>query len=233
MLIPYHVDVPMFRIPWMNWMLILTTVVLFPVCGYFILPELTPFGEGLVLGGPSAAGIVGHMFVHIGILHLLGNMIFLWTFGNAVCAKVGNLFFPLIYLSLGAAAGGISYAIEPRPSAGASGAVSVVVGMFSAWYVLNQISCWLWFIRPLAEIRMPSWLMVLIWLGFNIWGASQSHGHVNFACHLAGFGLGFGLAITLQLVGWVQVEDGERSLLQIMRGQDRGPTRQSLRTPAG
>src|SRR5262245_66608048 len=88
-LVPYHVDVPMRSRPWMNWVVIGLTDVFYPLC---ISSEgLSPLGEHLLLGGKSWVGMVGHVLVHADILHLLGNMLFLWFFANAVCAKVGNL----------------------------------------------------------------------------------------------------------------------------------------------
>src|SRR5258708_4132655 len=85
LLVPYHVDVPMWCRPWMNWVLIGLTVVCYPLC--VSSGKLTPLGEHLMLGGSSWVGMVGHVLVHADILHLLGNMLFLWVFGNAVCAK--------------------------------------------------------------------------------------------------------------------------------------------------
>src|SRR5437660_734913 len=102
-LVPFHVDVPMRTRPWMNWVLIGVTIVFYPFC--VSSGELTPLGEHLMLGGKSWIGVFGHVLVHADPLHLFGNMLFLWVFGNAVCAKVGNLVYPIIYFGLGAAAG--------------------------------------------------------------------------------------------------------------------------------
>src|SRR3954453_14132003 len=98
LLIPYQVDVPMRRLAWANGLLIGLTVVVFPLC--FRKGEFSPFAEALALG-EGRWGWVGHVFVHANLFHLLGNMLFLWVFGNAVCAKVGNLAYPMIYLGLG------------------------------------------------------------------------------------------------------------------------------------
>src|SRR5438552_16812297 len=122
MLIPYHVDVPMSRMPWMNWLIIGVTVIFYPLCSG------TDLGTDLTLGGPSALGIVGHVLVHANVIHLLGNMLFLWLFGNAVCAKVGNLAYPLIYFGLAALVGLADQLVDPRPAVGASGAINGIVG---------------------------------------------------------------------------------------------------------
>jgi membrane associated rhomboid family serine protease len=92
LVIPYHVDVPMRQWPWMNWVLIGVTVLMYPLC--MREEGFTSFGELRVLGeGPL--GWFGHMLLHADLLHLFGNMLFLWVFGNAVCAKIGNLSYGL------------------------------------------------------------------------------------------------------------------------------------------
>ncbi len=222
LLVPYHVDVPMHRLPWMNWVLIGITVLFFPFC--INLEGFTPLGETLKLGGTSWVGMVGHVLVHANLLHLLGNMLFLWVFGNAVCAKVGNLAYPLIYLGLGFLAGMTAYLIDPRPAVGASGAINGIVGMFVVWYLLNELSCWYcyWFfgVANAGQFSVSSFWMVLLWLAFDIWGALKGEGAIGYVAHLAGFAVGFLAAILLLVLGWVQMERGERSLLQILTGSE-------------
>ena len=216
-LIPYHVDVPMRCRPWMNWVLIGLTVLIYPLCVSG--DEFTSLGQTLMLGGKSWLGIVGHMFVHADIFHLLGNMLFLWVFGNAVCAKVGNLVYPFIYVGVGVTAGLISHLIDPRPAVGASGAINGIVGMFVVWYLLNETSCWYgyWFyyVADAGSFSISSYWMILLWLVFDIWGAIASDGSVGYIAHLAGFAAGFVLAIFLLTLRWVVMDRGERSLLQI------------------
>jgi hypothetical protein len=62
---------------------------------YFVWGQIRPF----ILNGWKLKGLFGHIWLHGGILHLLGNMLFLWIFGNAVCAKIGNIRYLLIYYS--------------------------------------------------------------------------------------------------------------------------------------
>src|SRR5262245_20903051 len=122
LLVPYHVDVPMRRVPWMNWVLIGLTVLLYPLCVSG--DHFTELGEELMLGGRSALGVVGHVLVHSSVLHLLGNMLFLWVFGNAVCAKVGNLAYPFVYFGLAVVVALIAHSLDPSPAVGASGAIN-------------------------------------------------------------------------------------------------------------
>jgi membrane associated rhomboid family serine protease len=232
LLVPYHVDVPMRRVPWMNWVLIGLTVVFYPLCvsgGRF-----TDLGEELMLGGKSPLGVVGHVLVHADVLHLLGNMLFLWVFGNAVCAKVGNLAYPFVYLGLGVVAGLVSHLLDPRPAVGASGAINGIVGMFLVWYLLNDISCWygFWFFGAgdSGALQVSSFWMILLWLAFDVWGAIGGAGDIGYLAHLAGFAAGFALAVLLLKLKWVEMEEGERSLLQAF-ADDRGATPVARRRP--
>jgi membrane associated rhomboid family serine protease len=232
LLVPYHVDVPMRCRPWMNWVLIGVTVAFYPLC--LSSRGFTPLGQSLMLGGESWVGWVGHVLVHSGILHLLGNMLFLWVFGNAVCAKVGNLAYPFIYFGLGLTAGLAAFLIDPRPAVGASGAINGVVGMFVVWYLLNEVSCWyaywLFVSGDAGTFSVSSFWMILLWLAFDIWGAVWGGGNIGYVAHLAGFAAGFALAVGLLALRWVEMDRGERSLLQIIRGEEPPPRKKRRQT---
>src|SRR5262249_28031129 len=160
--------------------------------------------------GPSLLGYVGHVFVHGDVLHLLGNMLFLWVFGNAVCGKLGNGPYLALYFGLALCEGLISSTIDPRPAIGASGVIHGVVGMYLVWYSLNEISCWFayWFFSAAGSgtIHVSSFWMILLWLAFDIWGALRGGGNIGYAAHLTGFVLGFGLAIVLLKMKWIEMD---------------------------
>jgi membrane associated rhomboid family serine protease len=224
-IVPYHVDVPMRCRPWTNWVLIGLTIVFYPLC--VSSTGLSQLGEQLMLGGTSWVGFVSHVLVHADLEHLLGNMLFLWLFGNAVCAKVGNLVYPFLYFGLGLAAGLASFLIDPGPAVGASGAINGIVGMFVVWYLLNEISCLYGYLHLTAgdagTFSVSSYWMVLLWLAFDIWGAITGGDNIAYFAHLAGFAIGFLLAILMLVLRWVQMEPGERSLLQILSGDEELP----------
>jgi membrane associated rhomboid family serine protease len=215
----------MSRRPWANWLLMAVTVAMFPLC--YAHGDLTNLGETLKLGGKSPLGLVGHVFVHAGVFHLLGNMVFLWVFGNAVCAKVGNLPFIGLYFALGLISGLCGQLADPRPAVGASGAINGVVGMFVVWYLLNEISCWyaFWFFGTGdgGVIQVSSGWMVLFWLAFDVWGAFAGSDGIGYAAHVAGFVVGFATAVALLKLGWIVMDRGERSLLQWMSGEEPEP----------
>jgi membrane associated rhomboid family serine protease len=230
-IIPYHVDVPMRCRPWMNWVLIGITVLFYPLC--ISSHGLTQLGRTLMLGGDSWLGAVGHVLVHGGPIHLLGNMLFLWVFGNAVCAKVGNLAYPFIYFGLGLASGLTSYAIGHHPLIGASGAINGIVGMYVVWYLWNDISCWYlyWFFYSGdgGSFSVSSYWMVLLWFMFDLWGAMGGRDGVAYSAHIAGLLFGIGLATLLLVTRLIEMEQGERSLLQVIKGEEATPKKKKRR----
>jgi membrane associated rhomboid family serine protease len=174
------------------------------------------------------------VLVHSSLLHLLGNMLFLWVFGNAVCAKVGNLAYPFIYFGLGLAAGPTAHLIDPRPAVGASGAINGIVGMFVVWYLLNDVSCWYayWILAggDVGSFSVSSFWLILLWLAFDVCGLIWGGSEIAYLGHLAGFAAGFVLAVGLLLLRLVEMDRGERSLLDVLRGEPR--PRKKKRRPA-
>ena len=114
------------------------------------------------------------MWLHGGLLHLFGNLLFLWIFGNAVCAKVGNLRYILLYVLLGVVAG-MAHLLTSRGAAlGASGAVSGIVGMYLVLFYENEVTCLFafWLILPYVRVfAVSSVWMIVLWLCWNIVGA--------------------------------------------------------------
>lgn len=216
-IIPYRVDVPMFRRPWANYGLIILTIIL-SFGGFRSL--MTGEAVAFILNGWDLSGLFGHMFLHIGILHLVGNMLFLWIFGNAICAKLGNISFPFVYLFLGLCAAVVHLVVDGDPAIGASGAINGVVGMFLVWYPLNSISCfYMWGIIPTlgSSFSLSSYWMILFWLAFDIWGATTSAGGTAYWAHIGGFVIGFVLAIALLKTGLVEMDEDEKSLLAAIK----------------
>lgn len=215
---PIGVDVPMRRLPWMNWVLMALTVAMFPLT--MDADGLTPLGEKLVAGGESWLGHVGHVLVHGDVFHLLGNMVFLWVFGNAVCAKVGNIAYAFLYFGLGAAGSLLTHVIDPTPGIGASGAINSIVGIFVAWYTLNTVRffyCYWFLVRGDAgDFELDSYWAVLLWLAFDVWGVVTRATGVGYWAHIVGLVLGFVTALLLLKTGLVKMEEHERSILDLL-----------------
>jgi membrane associated rhomboid family serine protease len=145
LIIPWQVDVPQDRLPLANWLIIGVIVGFFfwqinqvrtyhtnverelskniNITGFKMKTDLF---KGLMLDGWTTRGLLGHMWLHGGWLHLIGNLFFLWMFGNAVCAKIGQVSFSIIYLILGIAAGAAHLVFNGGPAIGARDRKSVV-----------------------------------------------------------------------------------------------------------
>ena len=221
MIIPYQVDVPFDHRPFINWLIIVSVVATF---GMQISVGVDIWGEsGYVLESLNPKGLLGHMWLHGGIIHILGNMIFLWVFGNAVCSKLGNLMYPGAYLLLGMLSGITHLIFNGNPAIGASGAINGIVGMYLVFYPLNNISClWIIFVYYGTTFTLSSVWMILFWLAFDIFGAIDGGGRVAYYAHLGGFAAGVVLAITLLKLGVVKMSDDERSLLEIFIPKEEG-----------
>ena len=252
MIIPWRVDVPQDRRPFVNWLIIAGIAAVFAFQIKILIEQINQlqtkqvqakseqteqkedsqeqlsFGKlsEFILDGFGIKGLFGYMWLHGGLLHLLGNLLFLWIFGNAVCAKIGNVFFLPIYIFLGIVAGIVHLCFQGGPVIGASGAINGIVGMYLVFFPDNDITCyfvWVFFFRPIVrEFTLSSYWMILFWLAFDILGAVFSRGGgggVAYFAHLGGFAVGFGIAILMLKAKWVSMEKYERSLLQILAGR--------------
>src|SRR5580765_4255525 len=111
---------------------------------------------------PIYATMFSSMFLHGGWLHLIGNMLYLWIFGNNIEDSVGHFKFIVFYLLAGIAASLTHVVVDPRsavPTVGASGAISGALGayllLFPRARVLTIIPLWI-FIR---SIYLPAWVL--------------------------------------------------------------------------
>jgi membrane associated rhomboid family serine protease len=180
---------------------------------YYVWGEIRPY----ILDGLTLKGLFGHMWLHGGIIHLLGNMLFLWIFGNAICAKIGNLCYIPVYIGMGLIAG-ISHLVFVGGSMlGASGAINGIVGMFLVLFPQNEITCYLVFFPYIRGFNVSSAWMILFWLVFDILGAMLGGGGgVAYFAHLGGFAGGVVLAILMLKFKMLTIERYEKSLLQII-----------------
>jgi membrane associated rhomboid family serine protease len=184
------------------------------VCEYGLIPgELTarlppgtpfPMGEGLVCltdPGRQVSNVLTSMFLHGSWLHLLGNMWFLWIFGNNIEDSMGHRRFVLFYLLCGVAASLLQVAANPGsriPMVGASGAISGVMGAYLMLYPRVRVYA----IVPIGiipvSIALPAWTMLLYWAGLQLLGGlvgmlGEERGGVAFWAHLGGFVAGLAL----------------------------------------
>jgi membrane associated rhomboid family serine protease len=246
LLVPYHTDVAMERPPLANWVLIaVTCVISIAIFAKELSPREIEFDSRVPpekalkdlerrLREPPPPPLslqrhhfafwqlAGYVFVHGDILHLLGNMFFLFVFGNAVNAKLGHTLFLLLYLLLGMIAGGAWMLLgEGEVLVGASGAIMGIAGIFFVLYPRNEVRAFYIFFIRFGAFTVASFLIVLIFMGLDLLGvAFGSGGGVAYICHLGGELVGIGLALGLLALGIVESEPGEENLLQCLGLQE-------------
>jgi len=160
--------------------------------------------------GPAASTwltLVTSMFLHGSILHLLGNMLFLWIFGTNVEDAMARWRFVLFYLLGGLVAIGLQVAVDPGstvPTVGASGAIAAVLGGYILLYPRARVVTVVFVIFFFTLIELPAWAMLGIWfLEQALFAASSvaspaggGGGGVAYFAHVGGFAFGL-LAIRL------------------------------------
>ena len=147
--------------------------------------------------------IVTSMFLHGGFMHLFGNMLYLWIFGDNVEDAMGHWRFAVFYLLCGAVAGLTHAAVEPAsqvPTIGASGAVSGVLG---AYFMLHP-KRGVWILVFFMPIRFPAWAVLGLWIGYQVFNAlvaGPAGGGVAWYAHIGGFAAGALLVVPLRKRG--------------------------------
>ncbi|MBS1300780.1 rhomboid family intramembrane serine protease [Loktanella sp. SALINAS62] len=153
-----------------------------------------------VTGGEGWGGFVTSMFLHGGILHLAGNMLFLFIFGDNMEDRMGHLPYALFYLACGIAAGFAQVASEPFsavPTIGASGAIAGVMGGYLLLFPKARVDVFLFFIVFFRIIPIPAWITLALWFLVQLWGGFGSNEGVAYWAHNGGFIAGVLLTVPL------------------------------------
>jgi membrane associated rhomboid family serine protease len=154
--------------------------------------------------------ILTSMFLHVNLLHLGGNMIYLWIFGNNIEDRLGRLPFIAFYVFGGAAAAVAQVAIDPSsqvPMVGASGAISAVLGTYLVLYPGARILSLLFLgffyqlIEVPASIILGLWFVLQLIDGIGSLGLAGAEGGVAFFAHIGGFVAGVALGFALRARG--------------------------------
>lgn len=170
-----------------------------------------PEGPGCVASAPDyqkspLVSVLYSMFLHGGWLHLLGNMLFLWVFGNNVEDRMGRFGYLAFYLLAGyIAAYGFAIAdpLVVTPLVGASGAVSGVLGAYIVLFPGARV----WSLVPVLlflPLRLPAWFVLGMWFVlqwfYSVGYAVAEGGSVAYLAHVLGFLFGVLIAIPMRIV---------------------------------
>ena len=213
-MIPLRDDQPTFSTPFVNYFLIVLNIVIFLwefSLGVQSHRELNSFlAEFGVVPRHTLAVLTGHsydslatavvplftsMFLHASFLHVAGNMLFLWIFGDNIEDYIGHFQYLVFYLVSGVAAGATHILVNQTsrvPSVGASGAIAGVMGAYFILYPRARVLIWF---PPIFFFHVPAWLMLGYWfVGQFLSGTmtaiaetSQTSGGIAFWAHIGGF----------------------------------------------
>ncbi len=152
---------------------------------------------------PTWATAFTAMFSHAGLLHLGGNMLFLWIFGNNVEDSMGRVRYLAFYLLCGLGALAAQVLVEPNaavPTLGASGAVAGVLAGYLVLYPRAKVLTAVFIVIFFAFIRIPAFLFLLVWIGqqvlfgyFDLTAPEGGGGGVAYFAHIGGFVVGLAL----------------------------------------
>ncbi|MFP4623550.1 MAG: rhomboid family intramembrane serine protease [Gemmatimonadota bacterium] len=162
-------------------------------------PELRRWGLTCPRGGLTWSALLTSMFLHGGWFHLIGNMWFLWIFGNNIEDSMGHLRFLLFYLvtGLAAAAGHVISAPGSQiPTVGASGAISGIMGAYLVLYPRVRVYTLFIIVIFIRVIPLPAWIMLGYWFLIQLLAGtatSAADAGVAFWAHIGGFVAGLAL----------------------------------------
>jgi membrane associated rhomboid family serine protease len=169
--------------------------------------DLVLFRWGFRASDPSVLTLFTGMFLHAGFMHLAGNMLYLWVYGNNVEHRLGVLAYPFWYLATGVAATLFQTLFNPGspiPLVGASGAISGILGFYLVWFPGHRVRVFL-FLFPfyVGTVHLRATLVLALYL---IWdnlvplllaprGSAVAHG-----AHIGGFLAGMAAAWIVQVM---------------------------------
>ncbi len=149
--------------------------------------------------------IIGHMFLHGGVGHLLGNMLFLAVLGLLVEGALGHGLFLLVYLLGGVGAALVSLAWhwgEQGSLVGASGAIASLMGAYCVLWGLRKVRFFWWLFVVFGYLRAPALVLLPVWLGWELLQLGFAHGsNVAFEAHAGGIVSGALLALVVRRAG--------------------------------
>ena len=200
-MIPLRDHNPTRRFPFINYLLIIFNVAICIYTYTLSLPALEDFFNRfaltptIVFQGENLLSFLTSMFLHAGLGHLLGNMLFLHIFGDNLEDYFGHFRYLLFYLACGLAADFAQIFVDPTstiPQVGASGAIAGVMGAYLLLYPQHRIDILFSFGWWYEQTTLPAWTMLFYWFlaqlltGVGSLGMVEEGGVAYFA-HLGGF----------------------------------------------
>ena len=210
---PFRDHNPSGRTPYVTWTLMTINIVVFALyspllgdqmalAGFFDKWAMVPHE---ITSGQEYHTAITSMFLHGGIMHIIGNMLFLWIFGDNVEDVMGHIPFALFYLASGLGADAFHVMSDPNsliPTVGASGAIAGVMGAYLLLYPKAKVDVALILVVIFKVFTLPAFIVLSIWMGMQIFGqlgASAVGGGVAYWAHIGGFIVGLILTVPFWL----------------------------------
>ena len=202
------------------------------------LPAGTPVQLGpqtvcMLSGDGSWFTVLSSMFMHGGWMHIIGNMWFLWIFGNNVEDSMGHVRFAVFYVLCGAAAAAAQIVVDPGsqiPMVGASGAIGGVMGAYIMLYPRVHVYMLVWLGFFVTTFAMPAIWMLGYWFAVQLISGvgtlGNTGGGVAFWAHVGGFAAGAALIFVFRdkallarhpYHGWRQKQHADESWHRVDR----------------
>jgi membrane associated rhomboid family serine protease len=169
------------------------------------------FGAGSFVSAETLT-LITSQFLHGSLVHIGGNLLFLWIFGNNIEDRFGRLRFLVFYLVGGIVAGLTQVAIDPEstiPTIGASGAIAATLGAYLVLYPRARVTTAIFLVFFYQLIEVPAvfvlgfWFVLQLFDGLGSLGATgaQATGGVAFFAHIGGFVFGAAVALLVRAMG--------------------------------
>lgn len=201
---PKEYNIKPHRTPYMTWALLILNSLIFVMYGFdyhateWVFSHFA-FDSLFILQGQQWWSFLSYQFLHGGLVHLLGNMYFLWIIGDNLEDALGPWPFLGYYLLCGVVAAILELAVSTLIGhellmVGASGAVAGLFGMYLLWF--RHASLTFMFIIWQKKLN-PAWYFA-IWAGLNIYGLLSQGMGIAYAAHLGGFAAGLVIGVLLK-----------------------------------
>ena len=194
---PFRDHNPSSRIPYVTYALIAINVLIFIFnlnpetqaefyYTYGLVPSWVSQGQGL-------SGYLTSMFLHGGWMHLIGNMLFLWIFGDNIEDTLGHIPYLIFYVLTGIAAAGLHVFLNPTsevPLIGASGAIAGVMGGYWLLFPKARVDILIFFVIIIRTFTIPAFIVLSLWLAMQVFSGfstSSGGGGVAYWAHFGGF----------------------------------------------
>ncbi len=214
-LLPIGNNAPMRERPTVNYVLIAINAVFFAL--FYVLAhmpggqELAQIRDGMILypQSPYLFQFITYQFLHAGWAHIIGNMWFLYLFGNAVNSKMGNAPYLFFYLAGGVFAGiGFALTGTQNPVLGASGSIAAVTTAYLVLFPRTTVRLFYWFLVFMGDLEVGSMLLIvgkmIVWdniITADLLTSPGADRAIAYEAHLSGYAFGFVATLLMMLVG--------------------------------